>query len=938
MAKAKRNAKTGDQATLPLRVEEFPEPDFLALLRKPAVKLPLPSDFDADVEAAHLDSLWGETSKLRRYKFEQFIHAGGSGMVWKVQELGSASNWALKLARKKVFDPKPTGDPKVGEVAQSPFSDTEISALEQITHPNIVSLRDRITGDKGIIGLVTSYVNNPQPLDGYLRSVLSRDPDPERKRGLHSFSPERLDRACAFLVARCQEISSALAHMHERQLFHCDVKSANILIGSNQQAILTDLGSSVSLIGRDLKSPFRINFTWTYAHPELHELARDVRGISGGGLKVSVNVDPSKGMDRFDLFAFGRTIQEALAILVSEFGERCYAAYGFRFLHVIACLLLDGQNSSAEEHLAAADERRFVGDVTLECRTDVFTRHKLRKASEASERLERFDRDYGWQGRIPELDAWQPEYVNTGSGPHAPYTQRVEDVFNHPAVRRLRGELQLGWVRDVYPGATHTRWSHTLGVFANASQYYNALLADPELPLVRILINESDIEHGLVAAILHDIGQTAFGHDLEVINTEAFSHEALVPRLLRDTSFGGPTLANLIGLKWPNVKIGRVLAILGMPQSRDSSTKIDESDGELLPVDGLARDMINGPIDADKLDYLMRDSAFCSVPYGAGIDRERFLRSLTVKAQYVPSTQSSRLALAYRAKGAAAIESLLLARYQMYGAVYWHHTYRCIQAMLVQAAAQTFSGIQMRDDARLVNSIFYDRVVCKRSVDFARALAPLFKEKREFRAPPEVTTEPALEFVWQFSDERNRRLVEKIAKRDLYKRVYEIRTGELHDSGDYATLQEKFAPQNRIKIAGDLEGAFLRAVHKKIAQRGGPRDSVSENQARSLAQALSKADVPLIVIDFPIRGVPDERNIPQEISDPSRKYISGRGNDSAAQGGREIFSRVRRLQIENATVRVYAERELHLLIVRYLDRADVQSCVLEAMPFLERRR
>jgi HD superfamily phosphohydrolase len=928
---------TADQGLLPLKVDEYPKPDFTNLLRKPAVKLPLPLDFDVEVEAQHLQDLWDKIQKFRRYKFEQFIHAGGSGMVWRVKEFGSNSNWAMKIARKKVFDPQPPQDGKPGVIA-SPFSDTEISALEQISHPNVVSLRDRIAGDEGIVALVTSYVETPQPLDEYLRAVLSKDPDPERKKGLQPFSPERLDGACAFLVQRFTEMSSALAHMHEKQLFHCDIKSANILIGSNHKAILTDLGSSVSLVGRDIKTPFRINFTWTYAHPDLRELGRDVRGISGGGLKVSVNVEPSKGMERFDLFALGRTIQEALAILVLEFGERCYAAYGFRFLHVIACLLLDGKNSSTEERLTRADERRFVGDITLDCRTDIFARHKITSASDLSERLDRFDRDYGWQQSIPELDSWQPEYVNTGSGLHAPYTERVEEIFRHPTVRRLRGELQLGWVRDVYPGATHTRWSHTLGVFANVCQYYNALLADPELPLVRILLDKADIEHGLVAAILHDIGQTAFGHDLEVINPSAFSHEALIPRLLNDRDFGGPTLAEAIKAKWKNVDISRVLTILGIKYQAEPRGKVTGNDSDLLPVDGLARDMINGPIDADKLDYLIRDSSFCAVPYGAGIDRERFLRSLTVKAQYVPSTQNSRLALAYRAKGAAAIESLLLARYQMYGAVYWHHTYRCIQAMLVQAAAATFSRHEFTAEKNLINSVFYAAVVCKRHVDFAQVLSSKIKERRKFVAPPDVALEPALEFVWQFSDDRNRRLIEKIASRDLYKRVYEVRTGELHDLGDYTTLQEKFSPQNRIEISRKLEDSFLRAVHKEIAQKGGPTESVSESQARGLAQTLSAADLPLVVVDYPIRGVPDERNIPQEISDPSRKYISGRTSDGAQQQGREIFGRVRRLQIENASVRVFAERELHLLIVRYLDRADVQSCIFEAMPFLESHR
>jgi serine/threonine protein kinase len=280
-------------------------------------------------------------------------------------------------------------------------------------------------------------------------------------------------------------MASALAYMHSEGLFHCDIKSANILISSAPwKAILTDLGSCVSIdkdADRKKTTVLRIHFTWTYAHPALRNLEQDVRGISGGGLKVSANVDAER-LQTYDLFAFGRTIQEALATLVEEFGERCYAAYGFRFLHLIACLLLDGQNAPLKDRRADADGKTFVSDVALDYPTDLFATHKILTAEDLVERLRRFSRDYSWYGRIPELDPWQPDYVNTGSDAHAPYTKRVLEIFRHPAIRRLRSELQLGWVRDVYPGASHTRWSHTLGVFANVCGYYNALLCDPELP------------------------------------------------------------------------------------------------------------------------------------------------------------------------------------------------------------------------------------------------------------------------------------------------------------------------------------------------------------------------------------------------------------------------------------------------------------------------
>jgi HD superfamily phosphohydrolase len=444
-------------------------------------------------------------------------------------------------------------------------------------------------------------------------------------------------------------------------------------------------------------------------------------------------------------------------------------------------------------------------------------------------------------------------------------------------------------------------------------------------------LNQEDIEHGLIAAILHDIGQTAFGHDFEVVNSKAFSHERLISTLLDDKSFGGNTLDAVITQHWDKIDTSRVLAILGVKSAAGPKSKEDE-DQELLPVDGLARDMINGPIDADKLDYLIRDSAFCGVPYGAGIDRSRFLRSLTLSVKRVSSSKSSRLAIAYRAKGAAAIESLLLARYQMYGAVYWHHTYRCIQAMLVQAASETFHFNEGSPELKAAQTIFYERVVCRRSIDFQKMLGGIFKDKRSYKAPAEVAAEPSLEFAWQFSSERSRRLLERVAARDLYKRVYEIRTGELRQRLDYSSLQDKLAPNKRGAIAEALEHAFLKSIQKTI-QRHGPKESISESQAREMAQKLTASEIPLVVIDYPVRGIPDEKNIPPEIGDPARKYISGSfGGD---KHGREVFTEVRRLQIDSASVRVFAEPKLHQLIVRYLDPEDVQSCVFEAMPSLQ---
>jgi len=68
-----------------------------------------------------------------------------------------------------------------------------------------------------------------QTLDNYLLTILEKHPDPKGKKGIHPFSPQRLDRACEFLVKRCLEIASALEHMHSLGLFHFDVKPAKDL-------------------------------------------------------------------------------------------------------------------------------------------------------------------------------------------------------------------------------------------------------------------------------------------------------------------------------------------------------------------------------------------------------------------------------------------------------------------------------------------------------------------------------------------------------------------------------------------------------------------------------------------------------------------------------------------------------------------------------------
>jgi len=225
-------------------------------------------------------------------------------------------------------------------------------------------------------------------------------------------------------------------------------------------------------------------------------------------------------------------------------------------------------------------------------------------------------------------------------------------VVDTPAVQRLRYVRQLGHAFLVYPGATHTRFEHALGTYHLARR----VLAQ----LDELEGRRPDPAEGLavrIAALLHDIGHYPFSHALEEAGLP--HHEELAARHLTS----GPLAA--------------ALERLGVPAAR------------LLPlIQGTSPSPLGGivasSLDVDKLDYLSRDATMCGVPYGV-IDVDRLLTSLTLA--------DGRLSL--HAKGLAALESLLFAKYQMYRNVYWHHAVRSATAMFKRLVRRTIAAGRM---------------------------------------------------------------------------------------------------------------------------------------------------------------------------------------------------------------------------------------------------
>jgi HD superfamily phosphohydrolase len=237
-------------------------------------------------------------------------------------------------------------------------------------------------------------------------------------------------------------------------------------------------------------------------------------------------------------------------------------------------------------------------------------------------------------------------------------------IISQPPFQRLRRIRQLAWTDYVYPGAMHTRFEHSLGVMHTATLLYDAIVRNSRDVL------ESELAYDdagfrryrqlvRIAALLHDVGHGPFSHageDLLPVNDktgERYSHEdysaAIVRTRFRSAIEDHPS-SNNYGFS-----------------ANDVAALIEGTAGARQGI--FWRDLISGQMDADRMDYLLRDSHHIGVGYG------RFdLHRLVSTIQAIPATSGRPPRLGISEGGWHAAEALVLARYFMFTQVYFHKT------------------------------------------------------------------------------------------------------------------------------------------------------------------------------------------------------------------------------------------------------------------------
>lgn len=214
-------------------------------------------------------------------------------------------------------------------------------------------------------------------------------------------------------------------------------------------------------------------------------------------------------------------------------------------------------------------------------------------------------------------------------------------IIDTAVFRRLNGIKQLSHAYLVYPTAVHTRFEHALGVTHLADLVSKQLLFDDEVrEIVRLV------------GLLHDVGHGPFSHlfehVMENINDKKIEHDRISMMLIRED----PDISSILGYR-----AEKIIQLLDHKPISGLDRKISS----------LASDVISGPLDVDKMDYLRRDSYNIGVAYGQ-FDLPRIIHTIT----HTDDSIEQRICVDY--KGKDAIENYRLGRYLMHAQVYQHHT------------------------------------------------------------------------------------------------------------------------------------------------------------------------------------------------------------------------------------------------------------------------
>ncbi|PWF99318.1 HD domain-containing protein [Levilactobacillus bambusae] len=227
--------------------------------------------------------------------------------------------------------------------------------------------------------------------------------------------------------------------------------------------------------------------------------------------------------------------------------------------------------------------------------------------------------------------------------------QVILDLINTREFQRLRRIKQLGTTSFTFHGAEHTRFGHSLGVYEVAREICDHFQRNyPTKAAGDGLWDDSERLVALCAALLHDIGHGPYSHTFEHIFQT--NHEAITVEILTSEE----------------TEVNRVLRSVSPEFPEKVASVIQKTYANKQVVQ-----MISSQLDADRMDYLLRDAYYTGVKYGT-FDLQRVLRSM----------KPYQDGIAFDISGKHAVEDFIVSRFQMYQQVYFHPVSRSMEVIL----------------------------------------------------------------------------------------------------------------------------------------------------------------------------------------------------------------------------------------------------------------
>lgn len=257
-----------------------------------------------------------------------------------------------------------------------------------------------------------------------------------------------------------------------------------------------------------------------------------------------------------------------------------------------------------------------------------------------------------------------------------------ESIINTRSFNRLRNIKQLSFSEYIYPGATHNRFSHSIGVCHIASKMFDVIQSKTGI------FDEGDKEIVRQIALCHDLGHSPFSHSSEELSS--ISHEKRMYDILK--------------LEQENLASDIDISTINMLYNHANDCPLSDK-AKLLGS------IMDNFIDADKIDYLYRDAYFCGLEYGK-FDRDTLINSLS--AEIVNGV----LRLVIEQDGVQALENMIFARYYMFNQVYFHPKRRLYDILFLKYMKRSLNmgkypndtkKFLAWDDTRLVQNIFKSR-------------------------------------------------------------------------------------------------------------------------------------------------------------------------------------------------------------------------------------